>query len=310
MFRILDPGAFTTVQDFGRSGYQRFGVPLSGALDQFSYRIANLLVGNPESAAALELTFKGPKVEFLSRALICVAGADMPILVNGRQRSTGKAISIYPGDILDIRSAARGLRAYLAIAGGVDVPMVMGSRSTCAAAGLGGKDGRSLMNGDILNIGPATRMVQARSLPERYRVTFPEQIVVRVLPGPELDLFENGMSLFREPFVVSDRANRMGYLLEGHKIQFRKNSPKSIISEPVVPGTVQIPPDGRPIIILVEQTMGGYAKSAAVITPDLNRVAQTRPGQKIRFREVTLSAAHAALQHQRRILEEIRSLLR
>jgi antagonist of KipI len=310
MFRIVDPGAFTTVQDLGRFAYQRFGVPLSGALDQFSYRIANLLVGNPESAAALELTYKGPKLEFLSQALVCVAGADMPLLVNGTPRSCWEAFSVHPGDILDIRSAAKGLRAYLAIAGGIEVPPIMGSRSTCSAARFGGKDGRAVAKDDILNAGIPLHTVYVRRLPEQYRSTFPDEMVIRALPGPQRDFFENGTLFFEESFVVSDRANRMGYRLEGHTIDFRKDVPKGIISEPVVPGVVQIPPDGKPIIILVEQTMGGYAKIAAVITPDLNKVAQARPGQKIRFREVTLSEALEALLDQQRILGEIRSVIK
>jgi len=309
MFRVLDPGAFTTVQDAGRYGFQRYGVPVSGALDQFSHRVANWLVGNSETAAVLESTFVGPRLEVLSDGIVSVTGADMPVLVNGEARETWQSFTVQAGDRISFKPARRGVRSYLAVRGGIDVPEVMGSRSTCTGGKIGGVRGRALAAQDILPRGIVAGIVSLKGLPNEFRPEFKGEIVLRALPGPQEDFFDAGLEVFfSADFRVSSEADRMGYRLDGPTIEFMEGTPKSIISEPSLPGVVQIPPDGRAIIILVEQTVGGYAKIATIIAPDLNLVAQARPGDLVRFTRIGLNEAYGVHAEYRKRLESVRML--
>ncbi len=295
MFKVISPGASSTVQDMGRFGFQQFGVPISGALDQFACRVANLLVHNSESAAVLELTFLGPTLKALSDGIVAVTGADMPVLVNDRLQPQWQSFPVSAGDSITMKVARKGLRAYLAVAGGIVVPEVMGSRSTYVGAGIGGFDGRALSKNDVLCRGHADPVPPARTLPEAFRPRLETNVTLRALPGPQDDRFDEGMDLFfRSEFRVSSHADRRGCRLEGPTIMMKANMPGTIISEPNIAGMVQVPPDGRPIIMLVETTVGGYAKIATVITPDLDLVAQLRPGDMVRFSRVDLTEAHRA----------------
>jgi len=306
----LDPGPFTTVQDLGRYGFQKFGIPLSGALDQFSCRVANLLVRNPEDAAVLEVTFVGPRLQVASEALIAVTGAQLPILVNDEPRSLWASFKVQPGDILSVKAATKGLRAYIAVNGGIDVPLVMGSRSTYPGGKLGGLNGRPLIAGDVLFSGEASTPEPGLRLPETLRPRLNREITLRALPGPQDDAFQEGLAVFfRSLYSVSAHADRMGYRLNGPLLPFKEEGEKSIISEPSLPGGVQVPPDGQPIIVLVEQTIGGYAKIATVITPDLDRVAQARPGDSVRFAPLNLTEAHRIYAEYHARLDLIRSEL-
>jgi antagonist of KipI len=310
MFRVLQPGAFTTIQDVGRYGYQQFGIPVSGALDMYSFRVANMLVGNPETAAVLECAFLGPKLEVLSEAAVAVTGADMPALVNGQIRDPWQTFVVRPGDVISFKPAQSGVRTYLAVAGGIDAPEVMGSRSTFVGARIGGLDGRALAKGDLLPRGPADHSYAARILPEEFRPLLESKITLRAMPGPQDDYFEEGLEIFfNSEFEVTSQADRMGYRLAGPVIPLKHGMPKTIISEPSVPGAVQVPPDGQPIIKLVELTVGGYAKIATVITPDLDLVAQERPGDSIHFTCVNLEEAHRVYFDYQEKLNCIRKLL-
>jgi len=257
VFAILEPGAFTTVQDGGRYGYQQFGIPVSGALDMYSYLAANVLVGNSDNAAVLEITFTGPKMEVLSDAIVAVTGAEAPVLVNDAPRPTWTSFEVRRGDVLSVRAARKGVRAYLAVAGGISVPVIMGSRSTYTAGRIGGYSGRALAKGDRLHTESISGGRRLMSFPEELKPSLPNEIILRALPGPQDDYFESGLdAFFSSEFTVSSKADRMGYRLEGPSIELKEGVPRSIISEPSLSGAVQIPADGQPIILLVEQTAG------------------------------------------------------
>ena len=310
MFTVLQPGAFTTIQDQGRYGYQQFGIPVSGALDMFAFRVANMLVGNPETAAVLECAFLGPRLEVRSGAAVAVTGANMPALVNGQVRDPWQTFVVKPGDVISFKSAQNGVRTYLAVSGGIDAPEVMGSRSTFVGAKIGGLDGRALAKGDILPRGPADHSYVARILPEEFRPLLESKITLRAMPGPQDDYFGEGLEIFfHSEFEVTSQADRMGYRLAGPVIPLKHGMPKTIISEPSVPGAVQVPPDGQPIIKLVELTVGGYAKISTVITPDLDLVAQARPGDRIRFAPINLEEAHRVYFDYQEKLDCIRTVL-
>lgn len=307
IFRVLEPGLYTTVQDKGRYGYQQFGIPISGAMDQFAYRVANLLVGNPEEAAVLEMTVFGPRLEVLAEVDIAVTGADMPITINDEVAKGWTSLRVRPGDVVVLKQVRSGCRAYLAVTGGIDVPMVMGSRSTYVGGKLGGYQGRPLKKGDLLACRPAEPLKAPRKLSPSFIPRYTSEILLRAVPGPQDDYFDEGLRIFFDSeFKVSTRADRMGYRLEGPVIPHRKGVPQSIISEPSVPGGVQIPPDGQPIILLLEQTVGGYTKIATVISTDISRVAQAKPGDRIRFEQVDLETAYGVLRAQEQTLQKIR----
>ncbi|MEW6110823.1 MAG: biotin-dependent carboxyltransferase family protein [Thermodesulfobacteriota bacterium] len=309
VFAILEPGAFTTVQDGGRYGYQQFGIPVSGALDMYSYLAANVLVGNSDNAAVLEITFTGPKMEVLSDAIVAVTGADIPILVNDASHPTWTSFEVHRGDVLSVRAARKGVRAYLAVDGGISVPVIMGSRSTYTAGKIGGYSGRALAKGDRLHAELGSGGRRLVSFPEELKPSLPNEIILRALPGPQDDYFESGLeAFFNSEFTVSSKADRMGYRLEGPSIELKEGAPRSIISEPSLSGAVQIPADGHPIILLVEQTAGGYAKIATVVTPDLNLVAQAKPGNRIRFKRVDVAEIHRLYVDYRSLLEHIKRM--
>ena len=291
VFKVLEPGPFTTIQDSGRYGYQQFGIPVSGALDTFSYLAANVLVGNPDNAAGLEITFMGPRLEALSDALVAVTGAEVPLFVNDQPQAMWTSFRVRRGDVINMKASPRGVRAYLAVAGGLLVPQVMGSRSTYTGGKIGGLDGRPLARGDRLHGGSPVSLNRVVSLPEDLRPKFSTEVTLRVLPGPQDDYFDTGLKVFfNSVFTVTSKADRMGYRLDGPIIEPKDGVPLSIISEPSLSGAVQIPTDGQPIILLVEQTASGYAKIATIITADLDVVAQARPGDKVRFARVDLTA--------------------
>lgn len=298
-FLILSPGSFTTVQDAGRFGYRQLGIPVSGALDPFAYRVGNLLVGNPPDSAVLEATLVGPQIAVLRKAHIALTGADMGAKLNHRPIENWQTIHVLPGDVLSLQQLKSGCRSYLAVSGGIEVPKVMGSRSTYWGGKIGGVEGRPLKKGDIIATGEilagggAQLSGKPRRLAPKRIPRYPDQISLRAIAGPQDDFFDaDGDTLFRSEFRVTPRADRMGYRLEGAPVRPKAGMPASIISEPAVPGGIQVPADGRPIILLVEQTVGGYAKIATVISTDLARIAQAVPGDLIHFERVSLENAH------------------
>ncbi|MCP4116995.1 MAG: biotin-dependent carboxyltransferase family protein [Desulfobacteraceae bacterium] len=295
VFKTIEPGAHTLVQDLGRFGYQQFGVPPCGMLDKDAGRIANLLAGNTGNQAVLEITFIGPTLEVLWDTDIAVTGADMGLTVNGRSAGNWRSLRVKKGDLLVFKQAARGCRSYLAVTGGIDVPEVMDSRSCYIGARIGGLEGRALKAGDIIQGFDAPPLGEARQLPGEFVPDYGHEIRLRAIPGPQDDYFDEGLERFFESaFTVSHQANRMGYRLTGPVIAQRSYMPASIISEPSLPGGVQVPPDGQPIVLLAEQTVGGYTKIATVISTDLAKLAQAVPGDNVRFVRVTLDEAHRA----------------
>ncbi len=308
LFAVRNPGSLTTVQDLGRSAFLDRGVPFSGALDSFACRIANLLVGNPEEAAVLEITVTGPALEALAPADIALTGADMGMTVNGRPVSGWRTHKVNPGDLIRIPRALRGCRAYLAVTGGIDVPPVMGSRATFVRAKIGGVAGRGLIKGDTLHRSAGDLLRRPRKLPDEWIPSYPQEIVLRAIPGPQDEFFREGIDdFFRASFQVTQQIDRMGCRLRGPAVRRDAGSPESIVTEPTMPGNVQVPADGQPIILLVEQTSGGYAKIATVITVDLPCLAQAVPGNTIRFRQVTLEAAHGLYRERQKKLQQIRN---
>ncbi len=305
-FQVLNPGPYTTLQDHGRFGWQHSGVPVSGVLDAYAFQIANLLVGNPDNCAVLEITVLGPQLEVLRETDIALTGAEMRAKINANTLPLWQTVRVKPGDKVHIQQVQSGCRAYLAVNGGFDAPLIMGSRSTYVEAKLGGYNGRTLKKGDILSAGTGAPLKTPRTLPQAHIPQYSEEITLRAIAGPQDDFFDQGLeTLFQEEYTVTDKANRMGYRLQGAPIQVKADMPASIISEPTMPGGVQIPADNQPIILLVEQTVGGYTKIATVISSDLPKIAQAMPGVKVRFERVSLESAHRVYQEQAVLMKNL-----
>lgn len=308
--RLIEPGPLTTIQDKGRKGYQRFGMPVAGAMDLFSYRIANLLVGNNEDAAAIEFTLQGLQMEFLQDALIAVTGAETVFLQDNKPLPMWQSILVTKGSIISLGRVSQGLRGYVAISGGLDVPEVLGSSSTYLRAELGGMQGRKLIAGDILTRGRCFDIKLAdfknRRLPKALIPKFKEYEEIRVILGPQAELFasESIATFLTSDYEITLQSDRMGYRLKGPVIIHKESA--DIISDGIPPGAIQVPGHGQPIIMLADRpTTGGYAKIATVIARDLNKIAQLKPGNKIRFKEVALEEAYAALHDMENIMGKI-----
>jgi biotin-dependent carboxylase-like uncharacterized protein len=298
-FKVIVAGLQTLIVDAGRTGYRKFGIPSSGAMDSFSYRAANILAGNPESFAALEINLAAPEIAFLSDALIAVTGADFSPEINSSSISMWESRFVENGDILSFGAVKAGCRAYVAFHGGIDVPAVMGAKTTFARAGIGGLGGRALRPGDIVGI-CASDMPLSLHMGRRLRPSlipvYENMAEIRVIIGPNHDYFtDKGIRTFlNESYTVTNQFDRMGYRLDGPAIETKAGS--DIISEGIVTGSVQIPGGGKPIIIMEDgQTAGGYAKIATVISSDLPKVAQAKTGDILRFQSVSLHEARRIL---------------
>lgn len=303
---ILEPGLLTTVQDTGRFGYQRFGVPVSGAMDLFSLRAANVLVGNEQGAACLEMTVVGPRIRFLYDALIALTGGDLAVRVDGRPVPRWQSMRVKKDSVLTSDSMVDGMRAYLAVAGGIDVPEVLGSRSTYMASRIGGLKGRALKGGDVLSAAtpdPAVRH-EERGLPDDLEpVHYGHSHVIRAVVGPQTHAFRADAveTLFDSRYVVSIDSDRVGYRLEGPHLRHENGA--DIISDGSPPGAIQVPANGMPIVLMADRgPTGGYAKIGTVISTDLGRLAQARPGDTVMFRQVTVEEAVEALLEQEALL--------
>ena len=292
MFEVVQPGLNTTVQDRGRFGYLQFGIPCSGVVDADAYKASNLLVGNPIDAAVLEITVIGPTLNVLADGVIAITGADLSPHLNDSPLPRWESVPVKKGDRLSFKTPQNGCRSYLAVGGGIDVPLVMGSRSTYAVGKIGGLDGRALVAKDMIPKGKEFG-TPGKKMPKELVPIYSSASTLRVLLGPQDDYFSEGIQIFLDSeFKVSTKADRIGYRLEGPLIPHKEGVEKSIISEPGIPGGVQVPADGQPIIFLVEQTVGGYIKIATVISTDIGRVAQTKPGDRIRFKKIDLAEAY------------------
>lgn len=307
---MIQPGLLTTVQDLGRIRYQKYGVPTSGAMDQTALRAANLLLDNEEGLAGLEATAEGPTLRALLDLVVGIVGADMQPLVDGKPVECGTAIGIRNGQILEFQRARRGLRGYLAIAGGIDVPVMLGSRSTCLPAAFGGIQGRALRQGDRLPIGPVGRqpmVLSGRRLSSGWVEPISEVLAVRVVLGPQEDRFtpEGIRTFLSGSYRLTPQMDRMGARLQGPPITHRSGA--DIISDSTPLGAVQVPSDGQPMILLADrQTTGGYAKIAVVVQEDIFRLGQATPGQVIRFCRISMPEACAALRAYERRFDVLR----
>ena len=289
--RVRTAGLLTTVQDRGRWGYQAMGVPVAGPMDLYAHRLVNLLVGNHEDAATLEVTVAGPELEFTDKRVVAIAGAEFESLPD-------TVFDVHAGERLRFGRRIRGARAYVAISGGIDTPQVLGSRATHVPSGMGG---RALKAGDEVPLGPPKGGHYVRSAPSVRSVRLQADqtqspAILRVLPGPQADRFAASAldALQSAPYRVETDSNRMGYRLSGPPLEHSRGA--DIISDATPPGVLQVPGSGQPILLMADrQTTGGYAKIATVISADMSAAGQLAPGDEIRFAVCTPAEALAAL---------------
>lgn len=304
-FSVESPGPLTTVQDMGRYGFQRFGVPVSGAMDRFALRSGNLLVGNRANAAALEFSFAGPSLHVLRTCRVAVTGAEAPVELNGMPVPQWQALEAPEGSVLRLGTATDGLRGYLCVGGGIDVPKVMGSRSTYLKSAFGGFEGRTLQEGDVLRAGrPQLGAVVKQGEPDPgYAPYYGSEHEVRVVLGPQHDAFtdEGKFTLLNSLYTVSPQSDRVGYRLTGPTVEHSGSS--DIVSDGAPMGAVQVPGDGQPIVLMADRGVtGGYPKIATVIGADLPLIAQARPDDSVRFTAVTVEEAEEIRWEQEAVL--------
>ena len=308
-FVTENPGVLTTIQDEGRYGYEQFGMSPAGPMDLRAFRTANILVGNPWGESALEATVLGPVLCFDQDNVIALTGADMGPALNGWPCPMYQAVAVKAGDLLTLGAAKTGCRTYIAFAGGLDVPQVMGSRATALQNKVGGFQGRKLAKGDRIGFrAPNPALALPRTAPAPAPAG--REVTIRVILGPQEDSFtEDGLNTFlSQPYTVSKDFDRMGCRLEGAQIAHKTDG--NIISDGMVTGAIQVPTSGLPIIMLAErQTVGGYTKIAAVISADLPLVGQRKAGDMIRFQAVGVEDAHRLWREENRALEELRARL-
>ena len=282
VIEVQEGGLFTTVQDLGRYGYQRYGVPVAGAVDLFALRVGNVLAGNEEGAAGLEITLAGPRLQFLADAVIAITGGDLDPRLDDEPAAMWQAVAAPRGAVLSFGKPRDGQRAYLAVAGGIDLPPVLGSRSTYTRSGLGGLEGRPLQAGDRLPTsgeGPAAQPA-GRKLPREQVPSYGNSHVLRVVMGPQDDAFtQEGIRTFLSAeYTATHQSDRVGYRYQGPRIQHKGGA--DIISDGVPFGAVQVTGDGLPIVLLADRgTTGGYTKIAAVISVDLAGSCPGRAGR-------------------------------
>jgi biotin-dependent carboxylase-like uncharacterized protein len=300
---IQDAGPLTTIQDLGRPGHLRVGIPESGPVDREAFVLANRLAGNADGAAGFECTLMGPRLEFADERAVAVTGADMPLTLNGKLVPSWQAFSVKAGDVLKLGSAKTGVRAYVSVSGGIDTPPALGSRATYLRGQLGGLDGRALKRGDRVRLRPShaarPRRVRADSIPD-----YAGEADVRVVRGPQDDrVTDRGIAAFLEgTYEMSPQSDRMGARLRGPWIEHTRGH--DIISDGIALGGIQVVGDGQPIVLLVDrQSTGGYTKIATVCSFDIGRVSQVKPGQRISFRQITVEDAHVTLRARREALD-------
>jgi len=316
---VVGAGFQTTIQDLGRIGFRQFGVSSGGALDLHALRIANLLAGNDESAAGLEFTQGNIRFRFDDERVISWCGGDYDVCVGSHSIPLGHSSLVLAEDELSVSGPRQGWRGWLAVSGGIVVPPILGSRSTDLRANFGGLDGRTLRDGDELPLGEQSdfarslidllneRRVSSWSSPAEWSSTAKTKPILRIVRGCDWDRFNASThhALTSETFSVSPDSDRMGVRLNGPELY--RNDEADLVSEAVAPGAVQVPPGGRPILLLGDcQTIGGYPKIAHVITIDLPVAAQLRPGDTVRFQEISLPEGHRLLFERAQELERFR----
>lgn len=288
---VVRPGLFTTIQDLGRRGYQRFGVSVSGAMDPWALTVGNRLLGNHDKAAGLEITLQGPELFFEQRLSIAITGADLSPTSDGRAIPMWTVVTMQAGSRLQFGLRKQGTRAYVSVAGGIESPLVLGSRSTHVRSGLGGLEGRPLRKSDRLAAGPCPNVSAAREgrmLAPAFQPLYVACPTLRVMRGPQADHFvADALHLLAaSSYRVSSESDRMGYRLEGAELPHRGSA--DIISEAVTAGSIQVPSNRQPILLMADcQPTGGYAKLATMISVDRRLAAQVGPGDSLSFVVIT-----------------------
>lgn len=320
--KVIQPGLATTVQDLGRPGYYHLGIPLSGGMDRFALRAANMLVGNDEGAAVLEAVFMGPELEFTSDAMVAVTGAELPPKVDGAAKATWTSFAVKAGQKLAFDYLKTGARAYIAISGGIDVPVVLGSRSTYALGALGGHEGRKLQAGDQLPVGKAAKAVkEGRIVAEKLRRGPGATAELRVLPGLYWHRITDaaGRQFFADTWKVAPEADRIGYRFRGGKaLEFvpRKppfgagSDPSNIVDACYPYGSIQVPGGTEPIVLHRDAVSGGgYFMVGTVISADMDLIGQLQPHTPARFVKVDMPAALTARHDRASLLAQVRQAL-
>ena len=299
-------GLLTTIQDEGRHGYQLSGIPSSGALDRYSFKIANMLVLNDGDEACLECTLLGPELQFEEETYFAITGGRFNAFLNESGMDGWVSYHAGAGDVLRVDNAVSGCRCYISFSGGIRTSVIAGSRSTYIRGGIG----RDVESGDRIPLGNLLNGMTPRRLPHKYIPDYPSEIILKVVSGPQDDYFtQAGMENFsNEGYKITDNSDRMGCRLEGRKIEHSRDS--GIISEGVPLGAIQVPGDGKPIILLADrQTTGGYPIIATVITPDIPKIAQAKPGDTIKFESIELDEAYSIYSSYLKTFEEIKRSL-
>jgi len=301
---ILHGGTFTTIQDLGRKGYQQFGMPAAGALDITSLRLANRLVHNNACQACLEITFIGLRILALRDILIAVTGGNLMPKVNESPLPMWQTVPVRRNSSISFTGVRDGIRSYLAVAGGIWVPEVMGSKSTYIRGGIGGVEGRPLMTGDRLHIGPPATGLPRCRVKEELIPHYGREWKTRVIMGPQEDYFSRrGIEAFTSSeYTITPQSDRMGYRLQGPVIEHRREA--DIISDATYLGSIQVPGHGLPIILLADrQTTGGYPKIATAISVDVYNLGQAKPEDRIRFFPISITEAHEVRRNYERHME-------
>ncbi|MCU9614743.1 biotin-dependent carboxyltransferase family protein [Caldibacillus lycopersici] len=308
LFRIIKPGLSTTVQDLGRFGYQRYGVGVSGAMDSYALQIANILVGNDRNASVLEITQGGLEIQILQDCVIALTGADFSAQIDAQHFPMWKSLRAKAGQLLSFGQPKYGMYTYLAVAGGIDVPVVMGSRSTYMRANLGGFHGRALKKNDVIlgrSIDYSNKKFISKRVPPMFLPNYQTERKIRVIVGPDLLHFtkEAIQTFLSEEFELTTTSDRMGYRLKGPTLG-HMDGRADILSDAIMPGTIQVPGNGDPIILLADrQTTGGFPRIATVITVDLPYVVQRRPGEQLSFEAVTVEEAQKLYREKEKFIK-------
>lgn len=318
---IISHGLSTSIQDLGRPGYFHLGIPIGGAMDRFSLRVANMLVGNPDGAACLEVVFLGPKIEFTKDAVVAVTGAELPVQVDGVPRDTWTSFMVKAGQILSFDFLKAGARAYVAISGGIDTPPALGSRSTYPIGALGGINGRNVESGDYLPVGDGANATSGRQVRENLRRLPGTPAELRVLPGLYWHRLTeaSGKGFFEDEWKVAPEADRMGYRFKGgRKLEFvdreppfgAGSDPSNIVDGCYSYGSIQVPGGTEPIVLHRDAVSGGgYFTLGAIISADMDFIGQLQPHTPVKFVRVNMQTALAARAERRAALDKVREAL-
>jgi antagonist of KipI len=308
--KVIKPGFFTTIQDLGRRASQKFGVSACGAMDPLSLRLANILVGNDEGEAALEATLIGPRLRFITDGVIAITGGDLSPSINGNPVPMWKSLRVYKDDELSLGGCNYGCRAYISFAGGIEVPKVIGSRSTFIRGNYGGIEGRLLEAGDEIPIGISPisySKIAGRKLRPEHIPDYKKERLIRFIAGPQTSAFTTeSLDIFTSnPYTVTNESDRMGYRLQGEQLKHVNGA--DIISDFITVGSIQVPAVGQPIILMADcQISGGYTKIGVVISVDIPYIAQKKPTDQIHFQAIEVLDAQEHWINQEKFISDLR----